>query len=452
MTMNRRDFVKATGALAAVSMLGAPAIAFGQGKKVVVVGGGTGGATAAKYIKMADDSIDVTIIEPNEEYYTCYMSNEVLGGERTMASIKHGYDGLRARGIKIVHEAATGIDADKKVVKTASGEFPYDRCVVSPGVSMVYDKIEGYSAEVADKQMPHAWKAGPQTTLLRSQLEAMEDGGVVLISAPPNPFRCPPGPYERASQIAMYLKEHKPKSKVIILDSKQAFSKQGERLYGFGTDNALIEWQPGPDAAVVSVNAENMTIETGFGDEIEGAVKTGFGDEIEGAVINIIPPQVAGKIAIGGHEDLRVHQAPGRPCHRRCGDCHRHAQVGLLRQQPGQSGRRRGGSDAERRRARHAVLRQHLLQHYRQGLWHLRCCRLPLERGRQDHRRRRRLGRSHARRRAGVRARPRGAVRLQLVRQHRPRLLPLSPGASGGSQQTMLRADCPLAPTCFAGP
>jgi sulfide dehydrogenase [flavocytochrome c] flavoprotein chain len=292
MTMNRRDFVKATGALAAVSMLGAPAIAFGQGKKVVVVGGGTGGATAAKYIKMADDSIDVTIIEPNEEYYTCYMSNEVLGGERTMASIKHGYDGLRARGIKIVHEAATGIDADKKVVKTASGEFPYDRCVVSPGVSMVYDKIEGYSAEVADKQMPHAWKAGPQTTLLRSQLEAMDDGGVVLISAPPNPFRCPPGPYERASQIAMYLKEHKPKSKVIILDSKQAFSKQGlftqgwERLYGFGTDNALIEWQPGPDAAVVSVNAENMTIETGFGDEIEGAV------------INIIPPQVAGKIAI----------------------------------------------------------------------------------------------------------------------------------------------------------
>jgi sulfide dehydrogenase [flavocytochrome c] flavoprotein chain len=292
MTMNRRDFVKATGALAAVSMLGAPAIAFGQGKKVVVVGGGTGGATAAKYIKMADESIDVTIIEPNEEYYTCYMSNEVLGGERAIDSLKHGYDGLRARGIKIVHEAATGIDAEKKVVKTASGEFPYDRCVVSPGVSMVYDSIEGYSAEVADKQMPHAWKAGPQTTLLRSQLEAMEDGGVVLISAPPNPFRCPPGPYERASQIAMYLKEHKPKSKVIILDSKQAFSKQGlftqgwERLYGFGTDNALIDWQPGPDAAVVSVNAENMTVETGFGDEIEGAV------------INIIPPQVAGKIAI----------------------------------------------------------------------------------------------------------------------------------------------------------
>jgi sulfide dehydrogenase [flavocytochrome c] flavoprotein chain len=292
MTMNRRDFVKATGALAAVGVLGAPAIAFGQGKKVVVVGGGTGGATAAKYIKMADESIDVTIIEPNEEYYTCYMSNEVLSGERTMASIKHGYDGLRARGIKIVHEAATAIDPDKKVVKTASGEFPYDRCVVSPGVSMVYDKIEGYSAEVADKQMPHAWKAGPQTTLLRSQLEAMDDGGVVLISAPPNPFRCPPGPYERASQIAFYLKEHKPKSKVIILDSKQAFSKQGlftqgwERLYGFGTDNALIEWQPGPDAAVVAVDADNMTVETGFGDEIKGAV------------INIIPPQVAGKIAI----------------------------------------------------------------------------------------------------------------------------------------------------------
>jgi sulfide dehydrogenase [flavocytochrome c] flavoprotein subunit len=292
MTMNRRDFVKATGALAAVSVIGAPSIALGDGKKVVVVGGGTGGATAAKYIKMADEGIDVTIIEPNEEYYTCYMSNEVLGGERDMATIKHGYDGLRARGIKIVHEKATAIDPDKKVVKTASGEFPYDRCVVSPGVSMLYDKIEGYSPEVADKQMPHAWKAGPQTTLLRSQLEAMDDGGVVLIAAPPNPFRCPPGPYERASQIAMYLKGAKPKSKVIILDSKQAFSKQGlftqgwERLYGFGTENALIEWQPGPDAAVTAVDADAMTVETSFGDEVKGAV------------INIIPPQAAGQIAL----------------------------------------------------------------------------------------------------------------------------------------------------------
>jgi sulfide dehydrogenase [flavocytochrome c] flavoprotein subunit len=291
MTMNRRDFVKATGALAAVSAIGAPSIALGDSKKVVVVGGGTGGATAAKYIKMADEGIDVTIIEPNEHYYTCYMSNEVLGGHRTMDQIKQSYDGLKARGIKVVHEAATGIDADKKVVKTASGEFPYDRCVVSPGVSMLYDKIEGYSEEVAQK-MPHAWKAGEQTKILRSQLEAMDDGGVVLISAPPNPFRCPPGPYERASQIAMYLKNNKPKSKVLILDSNQKFSKQGlftqgwEKLYGFGTDNSLIQWQPGPDSAVVGVNPESMSVETSFGDEVKGAV------------INIIPPQAAGQIAI----------------------------------------------------------------------------------------------------------------------------------------------------------
>ena len=291
MSMNRRDFVKTTGAVAAIGAIGLPNIVLGQGKKVVVVGGGTGGATAAKYIKMADPSIDVTVIEPNKEYYTCYLSNEVLSGDRTLDSIKHGYDGLKAHGVNVVHEKATGIDGEKKVVKTEGGEYPFDRCIVSPGVSMLYDKIEGYSKEAAEK-MPHAWKAGEQTKLLRGQLEAMDDGGVVVIVAPPNPFRCPPGPYERASQIAMYLKEAKPKSKVLILDSKQKFSKQGlftqgwERLYGFGTENSLIEWQPGPDAGVVSVNADDMSVETSFGDSVKGAV------------INVIPPQSAGKIAV----------------------------------------------------------------------------------------------------------------------------------------------------------
>ncbi|ESQ14082.1 MAG TPA: cytochrome C [Chromatiaceae bacterium] len=291
MTISRRDFVKTTVALTAVSTIGLPNIVLGDSKKVVVVGGGTGGATAAKYIKMADPSIHVTIIEPNKEYYTCYLSNEVLSGERTLDSIKQSYDGLKARGINLVHEAATGIDADKKIVKTADGEYPFDRCIVSPGISMLYEKIEGYSEEVAQK-MPHAWKAGEQTKILRAQLEDMEDGGLVVIVAPPKPYRCPPGPYERASQIAMYLKEHKPKSKVLILDSKQAFSKQGlfiqgwERLYGYGTENSLIEWQPGPDATVVSVNADEMSVETDFGDEVKGAV------------INVIPPHRAGKIAV----------------------------------------------------------------------------------------------------------------------------------------------------------
>ena len=291
MTMNRRDFVKTTGAVAAIGAIGLPNIVLGEGKKVVVVGGGTGGATAAKYIKMADPAIDVTLIEPNKEYYTCYLSNEVLGGDRTLDSIRHGYDGLKAHGINVVHEKATGIDGEKKVVKTEGGEYPFDRCIVSPGVSMLYDKIEGYSKEVAEK-LPHAWKAGEQTKILRSQLEAMEDGGVVVIVAPPNPFRCPPGPYERASQIAHYLKGAKPKSKVLILDSKQKFSKQAlftqgwERLYGFGTENSLIEWQPGPDATVVSVNPDEMSVETSFGDEVKGAV------------INVIPPQSAGKVAV----------------------------------------------------------------------------------------------------------------------------------------------------------
>ncbi|MFP4075199.1 MAG: FCSD flavin-binding domain-containing protein [Halochromatium sp.] len=291
MTMNRRDFVKATGAVAAVGAFGFPHIARAQDKKVVVVGGGTGGATAAKYIKMADESIDVTIVEPNKTYYTCYMSNEVLGGERKLESIRHGYDGLKSLGINLVFEKATAIDPEKKVVKTESGqELAYDRAVVAPGISLLYDKIEGYSKEAAEK-MPHAWKAGEQTQLLRDQLEAMDDGGVVAIAAPSNPFRCPPGPYERASQIAMYLKEAKPKSKVIILDSKQAFSKQGlftqgwERLYGFGTEDALIEWQPGPDAEVSRVDPETMTLYTTF-------------DEIQADVANVIPPQAAGQIAL----------------------------------------------------------------------------------------------------------------------------------------------------------
>ncbi|WPL19809.1 Sulfide dehydrogenase [flavocytochrome c] flavoprotein chain precursor [Thiorhodovibrio winogradskyi] len=295
MTMNRRDFVTTTGALAAASTFAGtlvfPQIARAETKKVVVVGGGTGGATAAKYLKLGDPSIDVTLIEPNKTYFTCYMSNEVLGGERDLDSIKQGYEGLKGHGVTVVHDTATGIDADKKLVTTAGGdEFPYDRCIVAPGVSMLYEKIEGYSDEVA-KKIPHAWKAGEQTKILRDQLQAMDDGGTVLISAPADPFRCPPGPYERASQIAMYLQNAKPKSKVMILDSKQAFSKQGlftqgwERLYGFGTENALIEWQPGPESAVVGVKADEMTVETSFGDEVKADV------------INLIPPQQAGKIA-----------------------------------------------------------------------------------------------------------------------------------------------------------
>jgi len=293
MKMNRRDFVKTTGTAAAVAMVGVPHLALGAASKVVVVGGGTGGATAAKYIKRIDPSIDVTIVEPNKTYYTCYFSNEVVVGERDMKTIEVGYDGLEKMGIKVVFDSAEAIDGAAKTVKTKGGQsLSFDRCVVSPGVDFLYDKIEGYSAEVAEK-IPHAWKAGPQTTILKKQLEDMKDGGVVAIVAPPNPFRCPPGPYERASLIAHYLQKHKPKSKVIILDAKQKFSKQGlfiqgwEKFYGYKTDKALIEWRPGPDATVKKVDPANMTLTFGEVDE-----------ELKADVINIIPPQRAGKIAI----------------------------------------------------------------------------------------------------------------------------------------------------------
>ncbi|MES9889351.1 MAG: FCSD flavin-binding domain-containing protein, partial [Candidatus Sedimenticola sp. 6PFRAG1] len=263
----------------------------GASKKVVVVGGGTAGATAAKYIRMADPTVDVTLIEANKHYYTCYMSNEVLGGDRSIDSIKFGYSGLGKHGVKVVNDKVTGIDAKSRTVKTAGGKsFGYDRCVVAPGIDFKWGTIEGYDANVAN-DIPHAWKAGPQTVTLRKQLEAMKDGGTVVIAPPPNPFRCPPGPYERASQIAHYLKQHKPKSKIIMLDPKPKFSKMGlftgawKKFYGYETDNAMIEWHGAQEeAGVVKVNAGARS------------VTTAFGDEIKADVLNVIPAQVGGAI------------------------------------------------------------------------------------------------------------------------------------------------------------
>jgi sulfide dehydrogenase [flavocytochrome c] flavoprotein subunit len=283
--INRRNFIKAAGSAAAVSAIGFPAIAAAGGKKkVVIVGGGVGGATAAKYIRRADTTVEVTLIEPNEHYYTCFMSNEVLGGGRSMDSIKFGYDGLRKHGVTVVHDAATAIDAKARTVTTKGGKsFSYDRCIVAPGISFA-DNIEGYDMAAAEK-MPHAWKAGPQTALLRKQLEAMPDGGMVLIAPPPNPFRCPPGPYERACQIAHYLKNHKPKSKILIIDKKDKFSKQ--KLFTQAWDRhykGMIEWVKAVDTGggVKSVNAGAGTVNTEF-------------EEYKPAVANIIPAQKAGK-------------------------------------------------------------------------------------------------------------------------------------------------------------
>ena len=285
--LNRRDFIKVAGTTAAVSALGIPVIGNAASKKVVIVGGGTGGATCAKYIRMADASVEVTLIEPNKNYYTCYMSNEVLSGRRDINSIKFGYDGLRKHGVKVVHDTVTGIDAAGRKVMTKGGDtFSYDRCVVAPGISF-RDNIAGYNDAAHDK-MPHAWKAGDQTSLLRKQLEAMADGGTVLIAPPPNPFRCPPGPYERACQIASYLQAKKPKSKVLIVDAKDKFSKFGLFKQAFERHYPNhIEWVAAKDTGggVKSVDVK------------AGTVKTGDGNTHKGDVTNIIPAQKAGKIA-----------------------------------------------------------------------------------------------------------------------------------------------------------
>jgi sulfide dehydrogenase [flavocytochrome c] flavoprotein subunit len=221
--MKRRDFVKAAGAAAVLGSLGGvSSLTLAQSKKrVVVVGGGYGGAIAAKYIRMADPTIDVRLIDQNSRFVSCPLSNEVLGGERDIASLTFGYSDLSANhGVRFVNNEILEINPEKNyVLGNGNLKYFYDKLVVSPGISFDFDQVTGYD-EAATKVMPHAWKAGPQTLLLRKQLEAMPDGGVFYIVAPPNPFRCPPGPYERAAQVAHYFKNHKPKSKIIILDAK----------------------------------------------------------------------------------------------------------------------------------------------------------------------------------------------------------------------------------------
>lgn len=289
--LTRRDFIRAAslGGLAVLS--GIPAASWGANANVVIVGGGTGGATAAKYLKLADPSINITLVEKNPKYYTCYMSNEVLGGERDLESLSFDYEGLKKRGINVVHDTVTNIDAKSRTVALASGNsLVYDRCIVSPGIDFRYDAIEGYSEDVID-QIPHAWKAGSQTTVLQQQLQAMPDNGTFVLVAPPNPYRCPPAPYERASQVAHYFKKHKPNAKVIILDPKDKFAKQGafiqswEKLYNYGTPETMIDWQP--LRAVSSVDVATKTVTTTDADN----------NTIKADVLNIIPPQKAGKIA-----------------------------------------------------------------------------------------------------------------------------------------------------------
>ena len=259
----RRDVLKLAGAATVASV--APNVATAQAAGgVVVVGAGFGGATAARYMQRA--GLDVTLVEQNTAFSTCPFSNTVLGGINSFGAITHGFGGLRRQGVSVVRGRVTAIDPDAKTITIGDEDtMSYDRLVLSPGIDFKWDAIEGYDEEAA-QIMPHAWKAGPQTNILRRQLEAMDDGGVVVIGPPANPFRCPPGPYERASLIAHYLKAEKPRSKVLILDAKDSFSKRGlfeegwAQLYG-----DLIEWVPFSEGGNIQrVDPATMTVYTDF--------------------------------------------------------------------------------------------------------------------------------------------------------------------------------------------
>jgi sulfide dehydrogenase [flavocytochrome c] flavoprotein subunit len=290
--LTRRDFLKLSGAGAAAGTLGFAGVARAQigasGPHVVVVGGGFGGATCAKYLRRGNPGITVTLIEPNKQFVTCPFSNYVIGGFRKIESITHNYTALQKNhGVNVIHDTVTAIDATRKTLTLKSGKkFGYDRLVLSPGIDFKWNAIQGYS-EQASQVMPHAWKAGPQTLLLRKQLEQMKNGGLFVMVAPPNPFRCPPGPYERAGMVAHYLKQHKPRSKVIILDPKDAFSKQGLFMAGWKeVYGDMIEWVAGSKGGKVkSVNTKTMTVDA----ELE---------KYKASVVNVIPPQTAGQIAL----------------------------------------------------------------------------------------------------------------------------------------------------------
>ena len=277
--MKRRDFLKVSAALA----LAGCATPGGSKARVVVIGGGYGGATAAKYIRMWDPGIEVVMVERADVFTSCPISNLVLGGNRSMQDIRHGYDGLRKRGVQVVRDEATAVDVAKKTVKLARGaDLRYDRLVVSPAVDFLFDEVQGYAASQAT--VLHAWKAGKQTIALRQQLEAMKDGGVYVLSIPVAPYRCPPGPYERACQVAHYFKRAKPRSKIVLLDANPDVTSKGplfkrawEELY-----KGMIEYRG--NAKVIGVDGKSMTVRTDF-------------DTVKGDVLNVVPPQRAGDIA-----------------------------------------------------------------------------------------------------------------------------------------------------------
>jgi NADPH-dependent 2,4-dienoyl-CoA reductase/sulfur reductase-like enzyme len=285
--MKRRQFLHAAGASA---LLAGCASINGQAKpQVIVIGGGYGGATAARYIRLwSDNSIDVTLIESNAQFISCPLSNLVLGGSRQIGDLTMSIDTLASKhGVRIVRALVTSIDAEKHSVTLATGQtLNYDRLIVSPGVGFLWEQLPGMRKPGAQDAILHAWKAGPQTTALRAQLEAMPDGGVYAMTIPPAPYRCPPGPYERASQIAFYFSRHKPKSKVLILDANDDVVSKGPLFKKVWKEryNGIIDYRPSFRTA-----------------DVDAATRTAIselGDKVQADVLNVIPPQRAGSIAV----------------------------------------------------------------------------------------------------------------------------------------------------------
>jgi sulfide dehydrogenase [flavocytochrome c] flavoprotein chain len=278
----------------AAASLGLPSIVRAQSAaRVIVVGGGFGGAACARALKRLAPKFEITLIEPNRAYTACPFSNEVIAGLREIEAQQFSYDRIAADGVTVIAQAASRIDQEKRKVTLSDGSLlAYDRLVLAPGIDLRFDALEGYD-EAASEKMPHAWKAGEQTVLLRKQLEAMDDGGVVVIAVPANPSRCPPAPYERASLIAHYLKTKKPRSKILILDAKDSFTQQRlferawKELYGDMIERVSLS----QGGRVTSVDPRSGTTITEFGN-------------YTAQVANVIPPQKAGRIAdIAGAAD-----------------------------------------------------------------------------------------------------------------------------------------------------
>ncbi|MBS1133982.1 MAG: flavocytochrome [Burkholderiaceae bacterium] len=286
--LSRRDVLKALSAAAAAGTLSACATMEDKKTigKVVVVGAGYGGATAAKYLRMwSGGAIDVTLVDPNEAFISCPISNLVLGGSKTMADITVSYGGLDKYGVKRVRDTVTAIDADKKQVRLASGgTLSYDRLVVSPGIEFMYDRLQGWSA-AGESTVLHAWKAGPQTVALRRQLTELKDGGVIVMAIPLAPYRCPPGPYERTCQIGWYLKQAKPKSKLIVLDANPDYvSKKPLFSRVFGDDyKGIVDYRVASPVTEIDLKTNTLVTE--------------IGDRVRGDVLNYIPAQRAANIA-----------------------------------------------------------------------------------------------------------------------------------------------------------